>query len=540
MKKHSPVVLSADSTTSTASLKVVRCWLDRCLESHKSCNSAGAKQQWYPSRLLRLDRSSAGVTVRLQECDKEPPTGPYVSLSHRWGGAKPMMLRTDNLSSMTVGVQFEDLSKTFQDAVDVTLNLGYHYLWIDSLCIIQDSKEDWLREASLMKEVYQNALFTISAANPRAPEEGLSSVRHSEVVGSLVHSVRWDTNSSEKRSVRITMEPADLWATLLSRAPITKRAWILQERILSHRILHFASSQLAWECDELEACELYPAGILVGALENRVGMAPRSILKPIPDAPSSAHSDGALGSAWHRAWLAVVEQYTRCSLSEPSDKLIALSGVANYYQAQLVDDNRYLAGLWQKTFVEELAWMRWSGSYYMAGCRAKEYRAPSWSWAAIDYPVKFVWHRAYDRALAKLIDVQTNLIDPANKTGGVRAGTAILRGKLTEVYWERDAMHHLDIWLPDADEPRELHRRIASWPDDNDDTPGKAYCLMLLQSSKQLEKADKIVGIVMAEVEQPDPSQSLRHFRRVGLFTAFADGVTKLLSRSQEATIAIV
>lgn len=450
------------------------------------------------------------------------------------------------------------------------MNLGYNYLWIDSLCIIQDSKEDWLREAALMREVYPNALLTISAANPRALEEGLSSVRHSEVIDSLVHAVRVDGNSSERKRVRISQSSKDLFTKVVSRAPIAKRAWILQEWILSHRILYFASSQLAWECDELEACELYPSGITEDAselyptripVERRIwtGHAPRRALKALPHALSQSrrsaryiglpslvesYSD-AFGSAWHTGWRLLVENYTRCDLTKASDKLIALTGVANYYRRLLLGDNPYLAGLWQKTLVEDLPWMYADTT---GGCRVKEYRAPSWSWAAIDGLVMYfsMKPKEYDRRV-EVIDIRTDLVDPENGTGGVRNGIAILIGKLTEACWERNLLRprEVELQLPgDGDGGYEcLTGIVYSWQDDDNDTPSKVYCLTLLQKRiRAVYDGVDSWGLVMAEVQQPGRSQpeSLRHFRRVGHFNAVADGTARLLRSSQDATVVIV
>jgi hypothetical protein len=330
-----------------------------------------------------------------------------------------MMLRLDNLTSMRIGMPFERLSKTFQDAIDVVLNLGYHYLWIDSLCIVQDSKCDWLREAALMKEVYQNALFTISATNPRALEEGLSSIRPFGVADSVIQHVRFGTSSSTKKAVRVTLRDA-LWGALISKTPITKRAWTLQERILSQRILHFASHQLAWECDELEACELYPAGLLDYIPENYLR---RKKMKPTPNTPSQAHGEGDIRRSYYgaaNAWMSVVRSYSRCDLTNASDKLIALSGVTQYYQNQLLGHDTYLAGLWRKIFAEELTWI--PASRGKTCRRAKQYRAPSWSWAAVDGPVIFAFItgrciRQYSVDV-EIIDIRTDLLDPGNPTGG--------------------------------------------------------------------------------------------------------------------------
>ncbi|KAK3303794.1 uncharacterized protein B0T15DRAFT_496325 [Chaetomium strumarium] len=124
------------------------------------------------------------------------------------------------------------------------------------------------------------------------------------------------------------------------------------------------------------------------------------------------------------AWSLVVQQYSNCDLTIASDKLIALSGVAHYHQRQLLGHDTYLAGLWRKTFIEELSWV-----CEKLNCRrVKEYRAPPWSWAAVDGPVTFAnplvgHYERYDNE-AEIIDIRTELLDPGNSTAGVLAARA--------------------------------------------------------------------------------------------------------------------
>jgi hypothetical protein len=81
----------------------------------------------------------------------------YRTLSHSWGGHHPIVTTTSSLLKHQQGIQFNALPKTYQDAILITRKLGHQYIWIDSLCILQDSKFDWENEGAKMAEVYQNA-----------------------------------------------------------------------------------------------------------------------------------------------------------------------------------------------------------------------------------------------------------------------------------------------------------------------------------------------------------------------------------------------
>ena len=101
------------------------------------------------------------------------PKVKYVALSHCWGKIPILTTTSNNLSVHLDGVPFEALPRNFQDAAVITCTMGMEYLWIDSLCILQDSKEDWERESAMMGQVYQNASFTIEADSSTNAHEGI-------------------------------------------------------------------------------------------------------------------------------------------------------------------------------------------------------------------------------------------------------------------------------------------------------------------------------------------------------------------------------
>lgn len=153
--------------------------------NHKSCNHPRTRQNWMPTRLLDVSpaKTKAG-TIFLVERTTIPSDLEYMSLSHCWGSKPIMSLSQTNIDSLKKGISVSDLPKTFQDAVIVASWFQCRYLWIDSLCIVQDSVEDWRRESAKMRHVYQNAQLNIAATGAVDSSVGLFFERDPLIVSS--------------------------------------------------------------------------------------------------------------------------------------------------------------------------------------------------------------------------------------------------------------------------------------------------------------------------------------------------------------------
>lgn len=127
----------------------------------------------------------------------------------------------ENVHDLCHGIEENNLPRTFKDAVQITRRLGVRYLWLDSLCIVQDDPHDWARESAVMGEVYRNGLFNISATGARDSTQGTS----------------WGV-------IR-----AEFWNDNVERAALNRQGWVLQERILSRRVLHFSKEQVFGNVD---------------------------------------------------------------------------------------------------------------------------------------------------------------------------------------------------------------------------------------------------------------------------------------------------
>jgi hypothetical protein len=227
-----------DVTTPQSSFALALKWINRCDNGHTKCKATW-KKSFLPSRLIDVGNKAFGDPTLLITADApEILVGAkYLTLSHCWGSIEIKTLKEANLEEMKEGIAMSSLPQTFQDAIRVTRELGQRYIWIDSLCIIQDSKEDWFQESSRMGDIYSNSYCTISATGAEDGSMGLF----------LDH----------KSPPASDME-AKMWEREVDSAPLNQRAWVFQERFLSHRNLMFGRGCLFWECDDNRASESFP------------------------------------------------------------------------------------------------------------------------------------------------------------------------------------------------------------------------------------------------------------------------------------------
>ena len=168
-----------------------------------------------------------------------------------------MQLRKDNIESFTDGMEISQVPKSLRDALKVAAKLKVHYLWIDSLCIIQDSTEDWQREAILMSDMYTNSWCNIAATKALDGRDGCFAERTLLDISQCVIEAKWDLQPSQTNVCWIP----DIWDYAVDNQKLLQRTWVTQEMILSPRVLHFSEHQMFWECLELRACETFPSGI---------------------------------------------------------------------------------------------------------------------------------------------------------------------------------------------------------------------------------------------------------------------------------------
>ena len=382
---------------SDATIELVRDWLTACT-SHEFCRAQVARP--LPKRLISVHSSAK---VMLTEHDGE--LGHYLALSHCWGSVDDAFSTTEyNFAERTTtGIDEVKLPNNFQHAIAFTRRLKYDYIWIDSLCIIQHDQDDWACEASKMAQYYNNASLTLTAADALTCHVGFLHFRNHYTSPPI------SANGEGYYCLRAVL-PDDYELNL--RSPISKRAWTLQERLISPRTIHFTRDQLLWHCRTCEWTEGYVHNSFRSHDEFKLGCQKagnyidreehdtywRSRL-PDPNDQPYFNLNFAV-----EIWYSCISEYTTRFLSHSSDKLAAISGLAQKYAN--MEMGRYLAGLWEQDIFRGLAWTRVkpgerTEEKYMSyfAIKAKRtiaaralkppvlYRAPSWSWASVNGPV---------------------------------------------------------------------------------------------------------------------------------------------------------
>ncbi|KAK0622772.1 heterokaryon incompatibility protein-domain-containing protein [Immersiella caudata] len=321
--------------------------LEHCLENHACGPRSDAV---LPSRVLDVGEANGTNIQLVQTHTGTIKTGQFVALSYCWGAHPPFVTTPGTLEARMQGFDVRMMPQTLRDAVHITRSLGFRYLWIDALCILQgDSAEavrDWEVESAQMEQIYGNAVITIVAAWASHCNGGIIRPPRPERLGG---------ESSTRREFR--------------SEPINSRAWALQEWLLSSRVATFTSTGAAYfHCSSPRDGEP-PAHFGHKIYRFRFPLPPKE--------PSPLN------------WIHILGNYTSRNLTNARDKLPAMAGLVRRYDSLTGFKNgRYLAGLWEASLLGELLWRR--DDLFVAffnppqPSKTRTGQAPSWSWASVN------------------------------------------------------------------------------------------------------------------------------------------------------------
>lgn len=591
------------------------------------------------------DRNTHNYPIHPHQYDNR-----YVTLSHCWGDRahRPMVLNKDTMTELEKGVELRKLPNTYKQAIQFAAQMEYvGWIWIDSLCIIQDDKDDWTHESSDMQRVYHESFLNISATASRDSTENLYRDRNPKTLWEDEINLKVDgihglerksvidpvaspfpspvtdansksskiclfsslskwlwpvserqpyvkvTNDAQVKRVVDTPSPrqegirrcilVDLshWDDLINNAPVNIRAWVLQERLLAPRVLHFGKSQIAWECEEFEESEGYPTGTakflmredrilpkpLVKGLKGEHGRELRKIRLQGEPEPDPHLVDKGLYEL--QLWSRIVEDYSKLDLSEGSDKLVALSGIARHMAEQGIDSSNqpaiYVAGLWDKYLASQLLWkieptfQHHDRAFKHPSRRPRDsngdliYRAPSFSWASVDaqapeYGHGIVYGEITDKDLLIEVDSGRDSVCikqkiPRNPYGEVKGGHIMVWGQLRKARLVKDDKENKgryywylqdrgDVCPPDErhEFESEEHRNVyLDCPEDDKAPPvlgtDDVYCMPAALGSRMNDKGSKyIICLMLQQVSERDEEimslgQGDRRwvYRRIGL-----------------------
>ena len=378
---HIPGRLADHDYNSARSFKLEKQWMHECEVRHPNCPNQA--RSTFPTRILDLHPIDNSDDLRLSISNGL--LGRYACLSYCWGsGHQSIQLTSSNLPSLVKGISFRLLPQSIQDAILTVRRLGLRYLWIDALCIIQDSLDDKAQQIEQMHEVYSNAYLTISAANADGCSRGFLAKRDRLYSDGDVPPIRLPFLCSKGGKGRFLRPKGGVghvtlvtYGTPTRREPLYRRSWPFQEYLFSPRVLMYGSDQMLWICQQDNPCG-------IGATFKDGGPAHDSSVTELKYMRMFLfrHHVISPGFARRNLWIDLVIEYSprEQSVRVPDDKINALRGIASRYQDFMEDD--YIAGLWKSWLIPGLMWKR-SGKIHHR--RKRQY--PSWSWLSIDSAV---------------------------------------------------------------------------------------------------------------------------------------------------------
>lgn len=410
----------------------IRRWLDNCERFHKECRPSGPPV--LPRRLICIEDPSraSGIKVRdvhelLQNTAKSLR---YLTLSHCWGknpAAKPIELLRSNLHGLEKSVMIDAAHKTFIQAINLTKALGFDYIWIDSLCIIQDDSEDKQQEISRMHLIYRGADANLVADAANDGSEGLfKKPAFRDQIALATVRPRWRTNDSPGSPWVVVGRYQD---SVYHNGTTARRAWCVQERLLARRLIQFTKEQVLWQCRRTKACQIFPFGVPAnypGEPEPGADLDLPSVVERIGSELIEADEN-----TWNSTcqWAQFVKLFTVARLTEVGDRLRAMAGVVG----QICDRHpelkgQYVGGLWKCYLPQAMLWKKRQSESSLA----PRDRAPSWSWTGLECAIDPASLARNTVSVSRVIDIETKGADLADRLVE-QTGRVLIEGPMADL-----------------------------------------------------------------------------------------------------------
>jgi hypothetical protein len=480
-----------------------------------------------------------------------PTREDYITLSYCWGPPPFLTTTLANLENHKNAIPMLELPQTIYDAVIVTRGMGIRYIWIDALCIIQDSPEDKVKELQVMGDIYHHSTLTVVAVSASAVAEGFLRPKPRPIV-----ELPYLCPDGSPGTVQLARQPMiSLW-----NETIYTRGWCLQEYLLSGRLLLFTDSEVLWSCQDEPFIQSENTHVLYDAsypthsrypfrrLPGSIFLAERHAAAVVhdqvePEGKSALErqrleqhisklgldiqpEEKLDGKALEDfiVWTTIVLNYSNRRLTYAFDRLPALAGVAERFQ-NAWPDQQYLAGLWSSHFIEQLSWHHSSYTQGESLHRPPSCGSPSWSWASVEGPIgfEFKWGIQPGKTRIPGAELISSVIEPLEKSfplGNVRSGHAILEAQMVLASTTSMVKIHVSdmgrlYWdeLPVGVTLNEFEGKEQCW------------CVLLGEARNGVVKKggpSTAVAMIVVPVDGEEDT-----FRRVGLYTHSTKKSTK-------------
>jgi hypothetical protein len=433
-----------------------------CRTVHSKCPEVTSK---LPKRILDISTDR----YRLVEPDEEDKAS-YATLSYSWGGRSFYKTTIESYERLKCGFEKEDLPIAFQEAALVARFLNIDFIWIDSLCIIQDDVDDWEEQAAQMGQIFEFAAITIAASLSSSPYDSLFTKRSAKYEEfQLYHDLK-STNDNvvfrARRKIVFGIHAKTGRSKDVDR--LDTRAWGLQEKLLSSRLVAFTGAEIQWTCQTSKVCECRSKCYIPQPL----------FLLPVKE----VETKGEYGYA--KAWSNIVEPYSNRDLTFTDDRLPALSGLAKKFWK--ITGYTYIAGLWKESIWYDLVWQHdtVASSTQITDAAASQttaaagYIGPRFSWvstaSAVNY--RFARHAYRGTRVRHMTIVGCDYDTYGRDTYGKAVGARInIRGTTVEAQLRRTSessngyeLHIMEaIYQPNTDQ-----RKICEFSIDAHHTAG--------------------------------------------------------------------
>ena len=373
-------------------LETIYEWLEECLKHHKLCRSvseAASKLGTPPARLIDIGLASDFSDLRLLDVSLDLPLPRWVTLSHCWGppGSISLRLLQSNVDELKKQIPFGSLTKNFKDAIMTARHLaerfGTLYLWIDAICIIQDSDSDWARESIKMGHLYSNSLCTLFACRGTDPSAGL----WEPPTALSMHECCIEGGPNSCLRGRWQIRDIYAFENSVQRSHLCSRAWVHQEDNLATRRLYLASGQLYWGCCQGIKQEMNPKLVLLKpSLSANTGGHSLLAIQCDPDLTRQQKLDKT-----YSIWLEIAAHHSGRGITRATDRLPSVAAMAKVIGDWQKSPDDYIAGTWKNFFWACILWEIRSPDK----ATKAENGSPSWSWTSVTGAIHFVIRPAY-------------------------------------------------------------------------------------------------------------------------------------------------
>lgn len=453
---------------------------------HAECR---IRNRFVPTRLIDVRLPDGSENLKLLDTRQSGISNnvelEYATLSHCWGQTKHITTETDTLKKHEAGIAFSELNQTFQDAVLVTRALGLRYIWIDSLCIIQHSVGDWERESSLMGSVYSGGTINIAADGAEDGDQGFLSKKRPScfpctLPGKKSHGMLHMKASKRKRWVEYN-------------GNLRRRAWVLQEYILSTCSIRYNMNGITWEC----RCGCYYDSEVISE-ENKFRRDTRALKNlPLQMHSVSPSSPSSKISEVMALWRTLISEYTKKELTFEMDVLPALSGLASLVHT--ATGAQYLAGIWSCDLPAALQWVP-----EISDWRSSRYLAPTWSWAACKKSCPIIYPLSSTAQFrVKVLDAGVTLVGD-NPFGPVSDGFLKLEGLVQRGAFKRSTPHLGELVFVFQHNERRARSTIGHVNNEDEFAAlPPVWCLQLcVWSSKDFPNGSHLYGLLILEEDR--------------------------------------